>query len=248
MKLLPQLLFTTTVLLTPLSSLANDINEWLVKADSYRQQEQNMRVITHVRLFKNNELQKSKVYEVFIKPNRQSLVVFKNSGEKGVKVLMMQDKFWMIMPKSRRPIRITPMQKLLGEASTGDIATMSWSDDYSATLQKSVEIDDQPADVLKLTANKKGLSYQTIQLYLEPDSHKPIAADLYVSSGKLAKQAVFKYASINNETLINKMILTDNIQKGRVTEVEYISREGYSLDDKFYNPRYLARNKKIRIK
>jgi len=35
---------------------------------------------------------------------------------------------------SQRPLRITPMQKLLGDASTGDIATMSWADDYTGTV------------------------------------------------------------------------------------------------------------------
>ena len=42
-------------------------------------------------------------------------------AEKGQKVLMLGDDFWLLMPDSQRPLRITPMQKLLGDASTGDI-------------------------------------------------------------------------------------------------------------------------------
>jgi len=42
-------------------------------------------------------------------------------------VLMLGDDFWLLMPSSQRPLRITPMQKLLGDASTGDIATLSWA-------------------------------------------------------------------------------------------------------------------------
>lgn len=60
-------------------------------------------------------------------------------------MLMLGDNYWLLMPKSRRPIRITPMQKLLGEASVGDISTLTWSDDYQASLEgeDSVQREDQ---------------------------------------------------------------------------------------------------------
>lgn len=32
---------------------------------------------------------------------------------------MLGDNYWLLMPKSRRPIRITPMQKLLGKRRWG---------------------------------------------------------------------------------------------------------------------------------
>lgn len=104
---------------------------------------------------------------------------------------MLADKFWLLMPASRRPIRITPIQKLLGEASTGDIATMNWHQDYEAEYTGLEQIDGESLDRLQLTAVTKGVSYQTIALYLQPDTHKPIRADLYTSSGKLAKTASF---------------------------------------------------------
>jgi hypothetical protein len=47
---------------------------------------------------------------------------------------MLGDDFWLLLPGSQRPLRITPSQKLLGDASTGDIATMRWADDYSGSV------------------------------------------------------------------------------------------------------------------
>ena len=44
------------------------------------------------------------------------------------------DDFWLLMPGTQRPMRITPSQKLLGDASTGDIATLSWSEDYEGRV------------------------------------------------------------------------------------------------------------------
>ena len=223
-------------------------NEWVEVADSYRQTNDNMKVSTRVRLFKKGVQTKENLYQVFIKPGRQSLVLFQSSGEKGQKVLMMADKFWMIMPKSRRPIRITPMQKLLGEASTGDIATMSWHEDYDAVSEGQKESNGIMLDVLKLTAITKGVSYKSIRLTLQPETHKPVMAELYVSSGKLAKTANFETGLRDGREQVTKMILTDAIQKGRVTEVEYQSSEAYSLSAKYYNPQYLAKNRKLKVK
>jgi glutamate racemase/predicted negative regulator of RcsB-dependent stress response len=45
------------------------------------------------------------------------------------------------MPGSARPLRITPMQKLLGDASTGDIATLRWAEDYGLSAQDRHRLD-----------------------------------------------------------------------------------------------------------
>jgi hypothetical protein len=58
----------------------------------------------------------------------------RSPAEPGQKVLMLGDDFWLLMPGSQRAMRITPMQKLLGDASTGDIATMNWADDYGGSV------------------------------------------------------------------------------------------------------------------
>ncbi len=97
------------------------------QADDYRLKETSARVVSLVSLYENEQLDKTREYHVYTRPNRESLVIFKSAVEAGQKMLMLQDNYWLQMPKSRRPIRITPMQKLLGEASVGDISTLTWS-------------------------------------------------------------------------------------------------------------------------
>ncbi len=240
--------FLSQVAITGQSPTNNVEQEWLKIADAYRQPADSMRVTTRVRLFKEGKETRDKIYEVYLKSDRRSLVVFQSSGEKGQKVLMLEDKFWMIMPKSRRPVRITPMQKLLGEASTGDIATLSWHEDYLALKEGEQQYNDEVLDVLLLEGVGKGLSYKTIRLFLEQSTHRPVKAEFYMASGKLAKNAAFIIEDSGSDAQVSKMILTDAIQKGRITEVEYLNREIYELDDRFYNPRYLAKNRKVTIK
>lgn len=101
--------------------------EILVMADKYRLEDEAAKVVTEVSLFQDGQLDKTRQYEVYLRPNRESLVLFKSQVEQGQKMLMLGDNYWLVMPKSRRPIRITPMQKLLGDASVGDVSTLTWS-------------------------------------------------------------------------------------------------------------------------
>jgi hypothetical protein len=114
---------------------------------------------------------KERLYRVFAQTAHQSLVLMQSPAEKGQKVLMLGDDFWLLMPGSQRPMRITPMQKLLGDASTGDIATMSWADDYTGTLvgeercgEAGAVAPQQPCLHLSLSAARKGVTYQRIEL------------------------------------------------------------------------------------
>lgn len=224
-----------------------DSNAWVEAADAYRLNSDSSRVTTRVILYKNGKQTKERLYRVYMRPERKSLVLFQSSGEKGQKVLMLADKFWLLMPSSRRPIRITPMQKLLGEASTGDIATMSWHQDYDAEHVSTESVDGIMVDHLLLTAVSKGVSYKTINLYLEPETHKPVSAELFTSSGKLAKTAHFDIENKDGRERVVRMTLTDAIQTNRVTEVEYVDSEPFELAEKYYNPQYLSRNRQLSI-
>jgi len=221
---------------------ANPVSKLLKAADAFRLSGDAMRVETEIRLFKSGKLDKERSYTVFIKAGRRSLVLFRHPSERGQKLLMRDDKFWIIMPKSRRPIRITPMQKLLGDASSGDIATLTWHEDYKGVIAGKVVVDGVPSLHLKLLASRKGVTYKGIDLFLAQDDHRPIKAELYVASGKLAKVARFTIEEMNGRPQVVLMTLSDHIQNKRLTEVRYREISAESIPDKIYNPMYLIRN------
>ncbi|TKF21567.1 outer membrane lipoprotein-sorting protein [Vibrio genomosp. F6] len=223
------------------------VTTMIANADQYRIQPGASKVISFVSLYKHDELDSTRQYNVYTRPNRESLVVFKSPVEAGQKMLMKEDNYWLLMPKSRRPIRITPMQKLLGEASVGDISTLTWSEDYQGEWVNAEQIEtgsgqEVSAHQLKLTAITKGASYQVITLWLSAESDFPIKADLYLRSGKMAKQAWFKKGLRDGLTSVVAMTLLDKIQPSKKTVIEYQDISVQSLDDKYYNPAYLSRN------
>ncbi len=227
--------------LLPINGFSATVTDMLKQADAFRLAEGSSKVVTEVQLFESDELTSQHQYHVYTRPSRESLVVFKAASEEGQKMLMLQDKYWLLMPRSRRPIRITPMQKLLGEASVGDISTLTWSQDYNAELEGSEIINQQHTQRLRLQAKTRGASYYTITLWLQQEDNFPLKAELYLKSGKLAKVAWFTAGVQKGLKTVSEMRLEDAIQTNKTTRIKYVDSRAHQLPDKFYNPAYLSR-------
>jgi len=230
-------------------TFAQDVPALLKAADRYRMSSDNMQVDTLISVFNTDgSPDKERRYTVFAQAKHQSLVLMQSPAEKGQKVLMLGDDYWLLMSGSQRPLRITPMQKLLGDASTGDIATMSWAEDYTGTVageDRCGEIE-QACVHLSLNASRKGVTYQRIELWLGKVKHEPIKADLYVQSDKLAKQARFVMdkaaGSSSPPTMVTAMLLRDQLTNKKETQVRYLGRKEKSVPEAWLNPMFLARN------
>jgi len=227
-----------------LSAIAADggkIPALLKQADAYRLAMDSGRVDTEVRSFKAGVPDKTRLYAVYLKPGHRSLVLFRTASERGQKMLMLGDDYWLMMPSSQRPLRITAMQKLLGEASTGDIATMTWHDDYDGAQTGEEVIDGVPCIRLDLSGQRKGVSYPRVVLFLAKKDNHPVQAELYVASDKLAKLARFTLGDVDGRRQVTVMTLIDHLQKERTTEVHYLSRTDRTLSDDYFNPAFLVR-------
>lgn len=231
------------LLLATLQVQAQGMNELLKATDRYRMSAANMQVDTQISTFHaDGSPDKERRYTVFAQGNQQSLVLMQSPAEKGQKVLMLKDDFWLLMPNSQRPMRITPMQKLLGDASTGDIATMSWADDYAAQLVGEETCGEAACTHLSLSAARKGVTYQRIELWVGKAKREPIKADLYVQSDKLAKHARFVMDKPTAPTAVAEMVLLDRLSNHKETRVRYLARKERTVPEAWLNPMFLARN------
>ena len=241
-------------------TFAQDITALLKDADHFRMSADNLQVETQVTVFNTDgSPDKERRYTVFAQAERKSLVLMQSPVEKGQKVLMLGDDFWLLMPGSQRPLRITPMQKLLGDASTGDIATMSWADDYAGKLLGEEPCAPAKTEAsgatpllapsasqtclhLSLNATRKGVTYQRIELWVGKTRFEPVRADLYVLSDKLAKQASFVMDKPTAPTQVTEMVLFDQVSNRKTTHVRYLSRKPRQVPAEWLNPMFLVRN------
>ncbi len=244
-----QTLVIATFALLALTAQAQDVAALLKATDKFRMSADNLQVETQINVLNaDGSPDKERRYKVFAQANRQSLVLMQSPAEQGQKVLMLGDDFWLLMPNSQRPLRITPMQKLLGDASTGDIASMSWAEDYNGKLMGEEPCDEAGAAAkqtclhLSLNASRKGVTYQRIELWIGKSRHEPVRADLYVLSDKLAKQARFVMDKPAAPTMVNEMVLTDQVSNHKTTHVRYLSRKERKVPQEWLNPMFLVRN------
>lgn len=230
---------------------ADDVQALLKAADQYRTGADNLQVETQVSVLnRDGTPDKERRYTVFSQAQRKSLVLMRSPAEAGQKVLMLGDDFWLLLPGSQRPLRITPSQKLLGDASTGDIATMSWAEDYTGSVVGEEKCDSsatggsgaQPCLHLSLQGARKGLSYQRIELWIGKARREPLRAELYVQSDKLAKLASFVVDKPGAPTQVTEMVLVDKLSTHKETRVRYLSRQPKQVPETWLNPMFLARN------
>lgn len=130
---------------------------------------------------------------------------------------------------------------LLGEASTGDIATLTWGEDYDGQQVDEEIVDGIACRKLDLVGQRKGVNYPRVMLYLAKKDHHPVQAELYVASDKVAKLARFQLGKVDGRRQVTAMTLIDHLQKDRTTEVHYLSRTDKTLSDDYFNAAFLVR-------
>jgi hypothetical protein len=82
-------------------AIAQDVPALLKAADRYRMSSDNMQVDTQISVFNTDgSPDKERRYTVFAQASHQSLVLMQSPAEKGQKVLMLGDDFWLLMPGS----------------------------------------------------------------------------------------------------------------------------------------------------
>ena len=167
------------------------------------------------------------VYKVYVKEHNKSLVGYLSPiKQKGNLLLMVGDSLWYYVKNTRRAVRITPLQKLSGGASYGDITRLSWSQDYDAVILGKSKIEVKgtsfPAIMLELTAHSKGATYHKIRLFIEEVSFYPRQADVYLQSGKLMKTLLFtRFESTHGMPMNREIVFIDHMKKDAITTMRF---------------------------
>jgi outer membrane lipoprotein-sorting protein len=131
--------------------------------------------------------------------HNQALVEATSVEQRGQKFLTTDSGIFFYAPRTRRAIRLTPLQTLRGKASIGDLARISFENDYEVALAEAAQ-PGCPADscvALALRSKNEAATYTRITLLVgrQRGQFVPLRAMLYVASGKLLKLAVFDPAS-----------------------------------------------------
>jgi outer membrane lipoprotein-sorting protein len=127
-----------------------------------------------------------------------TLVHFVQPARDAGKLMLKNGKdLWFFDPATRSSVRISPQQRLMGEASNGDVITVNFARDYRATLAGEETITDgerRSRDTLKLqlSASTDDATYAAAELWVDVQSRAPIRARFFAESGRLLKTAFYR--------------------------------------------------------
>jgi outer membrane lipoprotein-sorting protein len=217
------------------------VDEIMAAADRGRNGWDSFSVDVKITNYKNERLESSSTYEVLIKGADRTLVRFNDPRDKGKLLLMLEDAMWLYMPSTSRPIRVTPLQRLSGNASNGDVAQTSLSANYAATLGGREAVDGEPAYVLDLTARKKSATYQKVRYWVAEKTLLPLKAEFQLASGKPSKTCRYeRYETVGGRPVLRRLVILDLLRADQKTVMEYEKYAPRELEDKLFNRNFLA--------
>lgn len=132
---------------------------------------------------------------------------------------------WFFDPGTKASVRISPQQRLMGEASNGDVVTVNFARDYKATLAAEETITDgerksRRAYKLALAAANEDATYPAIELWVDADSRWPLKARFMADSGRLLKTAYYRrFQTQLGVERPTETVIIDGINPGAVTIV-----------------------------
>ena len=113
--------------------------------------------------------------------------------EKGRSVLVLGDDMWLQLPTARKPVKVSPQQRLMGPASGGDLARTRFREDYEPEGERSMEgVDGVPCHRVPLRARRASVTHPRAVLWLTVEGHRPVKAEFSFASGKKARTVRFE--------------------------------------------------------
>jgi hypothetical protein len=165
---------------------------------------------------------------------------------KGQKMLMRNRNMWFIKPGLRKPVPLSPRQKLLGTASNGDIASTNYAGDYEVSEMIEQRFNGEDCYRFDLQATNKKVTYDRIVYWVSKDRLVGTKADFYTVSGKLFKTATFEYGNHitvdgRQSPFVSRMTITDTVLKNNRTVMSYSAPKTEPVSDAKFNLNLLVR-------
>lgn len=167
----------------------------------------------------------------------------------GKMVLLNGSNMWFYDPASKVSVRISPQQRLIGQASDGDVVTVNLARDYSARLigeetLQDADRKDRGCWHLDITAAGPDAIYSRIEYWVERATFRPVKGKFYSDSGRLLKIAYYrKYEQQLGGMRPTETIIIDAVDSNLVTTMTTSDYRSAVVPDAWFQRDYLPRLK-----
>lgn len=156
---------------------------------------------------------------------------------------------WFYDPANKASIRISPQQRLLGQAANGDVVSFNFAGDYRATLageETVLDGDRQPRTCYKLAleAVKPDVTYHHIEAWIATAGSRPVKARFYSESNRLLKTAYYRqYEKQLGAERPTETVIIDGLDPQWVTVLRFTGWAERDVPDAWLQRDYLPRFK-----
>ena len=234
---------------------APDAQGILAASDAVRNPSHPFSVTTTLIEYRNSKQTESNTLTVYSKADPQSgqyrsLIRFV-APERDANKLMLKDgnDLWFFDPASQASIRLSPQQRLLGQASNGDVVTVNLAKDYKAALEGEEDLADgekvmRHAYKLTLAASAPDVTYHRVEMWVDTASSRPVKARFFAESGHLLKTAYYrKFQPQLGRERPTETVIIDGLDPSWVTVMRYSDYASRDIPDAWFQRDYLPRFK-----
>lgn len=154
---------------------------------------------------------------------------------------------WFYDPTNKASVRLSPQQRLLGQASNGDVATVNLAKDYKVTLAATEDVQDgerktRKAHKLALVASSPDVTYATIELWVDAENNRPIKGRFFAESSRLLKTVYYrKYQSQLGAERPTESVIIDGLNPQSVTIMSFSNYKERAVPDTWLQRDFLPR-------
>ncbi len=220
-------------------------------ADKVRNPDRPFRVTATVIDYKSGQAAGKNVYTVYSKLDpstgqfRDVMLYVEPPRDAGKMLLLNGSNLWFYDPASRRSVRISPQEKLSGQASAGDVLTENLAVDYTPTILGAETIQDASKQQracwhLDLKAANDGATYNRVEYWVEQSTNYPIKAKFYADSGGLLKVLYYRdYEKRGDRMAPSQAVIIDAVDSTLVTTVDLSEPRLQDIPDAWFQRDYL---------
>lgn len=187
-----------------LAHAAPGAQEILAASDAVRNPDKPFGLTTTLIEYRNGKQTDGSTLAVYSKADKSSgqfrnLIRFVAPARDANKLMLKSgNDLWFYDPSNKASIRISPQQRLLGQAANGDIVTVNLAKDYQATLAGEEDIQDGERKTrhcykLALAAMTPDVTYDHIEMWIDTVNSRPVKSRFFSESGRLLKTAYYRH-------------------------------------------------------
>ena len=150
---------------------------------------------------------------------------------------------WFYTPELRRPVPVSPQQRLIGQIANGDVIVTNFEYAYHATLQEEVPCGDKICYSLLLERKSAEATWPKIRYYVEKEGdNRPFKASYYSLDDRLFKEVTYHdFKPVLGRMRPTKIVVQDARNGKRYSVMEYSNIRLESLPESWFTRESIMR-------